>query len=452
MLFSFLKYPKPIWYLNLKSAKGFLVDFRLLCDEEKKLVDYCEQYSSPQVALVDAALQAWFKGFVDSDGNRGLSESECCRNVFDNYLFLRRFFNPFWSWYTLLLRLSSLHNPVVEFRAFIRYIRIRRLDLFGNTKRYPVLEQPSAMVGQHAFVTVIIPTLNRYKYLADVLRDLQNQEYRLFDVIVVDQSDNYDPEFYKSFSLDLHVIRQEEKALWKARNDAIRRARGDLILLFDDDSRVNPDWIIRHLECLEYFQADLSSGVSLSVVGAKIPRTYSYYKWSDQVDTGNVMVRKDVFHKVGMFDRQFEAQRMGDAEFGLRCYLNGFRNVSNPAAQRIHLKVSEGGLREMGSWDAFRPKKIFGPRPVPSVLYYFRKYYGRRLASLALLRDIPLATVPYRFKGRRPLVAIGAIAALLMFPLTVIQMVLSWREATVKLRQGDRIEYLAESDTREELV
>src|SRR5690606_16198984 len=123
-------------------------------------------------------------------------------------------------------------------------------------------------------------------------------------------------------------------------------------------------------------------------------------------------------------------------------YLRGLRNVSNPMAKRIHLKVSEGGLREMGSWDAFRPKKVLGPRPVPSVLYYFRKYYGRRLACLALLRDIPLSTVPYRFKSRKPLVAIGAIAAVLMFPLTVFQMCLSWKKATTKLRQGARIEYL----------
>src|SRR5690606_1307014 len=117
-----------------------------------------------------------------------------------------------------------------------------------------------------------------------VLHDLERQEYRSFEVIVVDQSDPFDAEFYEQFSLDLQVVRQEEKALWKARNDAIRRARGELILLFDDDSRVKPDWITRHLECLDYFNADLSSGVSFSVVGDKIPKAYSYYKWSDQVD------------------------------------------------------------------------------------------------------------------------------------------------------------------------
>lgn len=447
MQFSFLRYVKPIWYLNRRPV-GLcdFIDYRSLTDEEKQLIEYCPRYVEERASLVDAALQAWYKGFIETNSDRCVSENKCCSNISDNYLFLRRFFGPFWSWYTLFLRLCSLHNPVRELRAFIANSKVKRLDLFNATRHYPALEPASCSVDVDEFVTVVIPTLNRYEYLKDVLRDLEKQEYRLFEVIVVDQSDNFEPKFYEDFALDLHVVRQDEKALWKARNDAIRKAKGDLILLFDDDSRVDPDWIRRHSECLNYFDADLSSGVSLSAVGAKIPRTYSYYKWSDQVDTGNVMVRKSVFHKVGLFDRQFEGQRMGDAEFGLRCYLRGLRNVSNPAAKRIHLKVSKGGLREMGSWDAFRPKKILGPRPVPSVLYYFRRYYGSRLACLALIRDVPLSTVPYRFKSRKSLVAMGALAALLMFPLTVFQMSLSWRKATIKLRQGDKIECLDGTD------
>lgn len=448
MLFSFLKYVKPIWYLNGQSeASHYFIDYRRLSDGERQLIDYCSRYTEESASLMDAALQGWYKGFIEKNGSRCLSELRCCSNVFDNYLFLRRFFSPFWSWYTLFLRLCSLHNPIREFRAFLAATSVRRLDLFKSTKQYPDLDE-RLNSERDQFVTVVIPTLNRYKYLADVLRDLEKQEHRRFEVIVVDQSDNYQPEFYRQFTLNLHVIRQREKALWKARNDAIRRAKGNLILLFDDDSRVDPDWIARHVKCVNYFGADLSSGVSLSAVGAKIPRTYSYYKWSDQVDTGNVMIRKAVFDRVGLFDRQFEGQRMGDAEFGLRCHLYGLRNVSNPDAKRIHLKVPEGGLREMGSWDAFRPKRIFGPRPVPSVLYYFRKYFGFKLACLALLRDIPLSTVPYRLKGRKSLVAIGAIASLFILPLTVIQMALSWRQATIKLREGARIESLEKMVTR----
>jgi GT2 family glycosyltransferase len=90
-----------------------------------------------------------------------------------------------------------------------------------------------------------------------------------------------------------------------------------------------------------------------------VPQNYSFFRVSDQIDTGNVLIKRDVFQTIGLFDRQFEKQRMGDGEYGLRAYLEGFLNVSNPYAKRLHLKVGTGGLRQMGSWDGFRPKKFF---------------------------------------------------------------------------------------------
>ena len=87
--------------------------------------------------------------------------------------------------------------------------------------------------------------------------------------------------------------------------------------------------------------------------GGKVPAQYAYFCISSQVDTGNVLLPKQIFRDIGLFDRQFEKQRMGDGEFGLRAYLAGYKNVSNPFAKRLHLKVSSGGLRQMGSWDGF---------------------------------------------------------------------------------------------------
>ena len=36
------------------------------------------------------------------------------------------------------------------------------------------------------------------------------------------------------------------------------------------------------------------------------------------------------------FDKQFEKMRMGDGEFGVRAYLKGYKNISNPNAYRKH--------------------------------------------------------------------------------------------------------------------
>jgi len=80
-------------------------------------------------------------------------------------------------------------------------------------------------------VSVIIPTLNRYQYLKDVLSDLEQQDYINIEVIVIDQSSPFNELFYKDFNLDLTVKYQEERALWLARNTAVEMSKGDYILL-----------------------------------------------------------------------------------------------------------------------------------------------------------------------------------------------------------------------------
>ena len=252
----------------------------------------------------------------------------------------------------------------------------------------------------------------------------------------------FQEDFYSNFNLDIEIIKQQEKALWLARNSAVRISQGELLLLFDDDSRVEIDWITNHIKCIDFFKAEVSSGVSISTVGAKVPENYSFFRVSDQIDTGNVLIKKEVFRAIGLFDRQFEKQRMGDGEFGLRSHLYGFLNISNPFTERLHLKVSTGGLRQMGSWDGFRPKKILGPRPVPSVVYYYRRYFGKKRSLLALLRGVPPSIMPYRFKKNKRIMLVGFIVSILIFPLIVLQVLISWNKASEKLKQGPIISKL----------
>ena len=155
-----------------------------------------------------------------------------------------------------------------------------------------------------------------------------------------------------------------------------------------------------------------------------------------------MLIKKEVFKSIGLFDRQFEKQRMGDGEFGLRAHLNGFLNVSNPYAKRLHLKVGTGGLREMGSWDAFRTKKWLSPRPIPSVLYLFRTYFGNIRAKYALIRTIPLSIMPYQFKKNKVLLILGLFVSVIISPIIVLQVLKSWHLSSKKIKQGALIEKL----------
>jgi glycosyltransferase involved in cell wall biosynthesis len=439
MIFTFLKYIQPTWYFNLKNDNSLFVDIRKLKQKNFDLVKLDTNYSSEHAQISDAAYQLLQKGYISTGNEADVNPQDKSISLSDEYRFIRKYFNPIFSYYILFLRIISLNNPFKEIIAFRKNIKLRRINLYKNVFKYDITTFNSKLIDDQPLVSIIIPTLNRYKYLKDCLLDLEKQVYSNFEVLIVDQSDPFDADFYQQFKLEITLIRQEQKALWKARNHAVQVSKGEFVLLYDDDSRVESNWVLNHLKCLDFFNADISSGVSLSVVGSEIPETYNFFRWSDQLDTGNAMVRKEVFKKVGLFDQQFEKQRMGDGEFGLRAQVAGFKNISNPIAARVHLKVGSGGLRQMGSWDAFRPKKIFAPRPVPSVLYFYRKYFGDTAAILNVLKNIPPSIIPYQFKKNKYLLMIGSVFSIFITPIIILQVMRSWRLASLKLKQGAQI-------------
>ncbi len=434
--FRFVKYIQPHWYFLLKPGKdlGIFQNPESIPQEIRSLLKSDDGYSDNNANLVDLSWQAMQKGYI-SDTKSSLNLNVEIP-IQDEYRFVAKYYNPVWRFYIFFIRIFSLCNPIKEIYGLLKSLSVKRISLFSEV----IQHNTSSSDSDQPKVSVIIPTLNRYIYLKDVLHDLEKQEYSNFDVIIIDQSEPFQKEFYTNFKLDIKLKYQEEKALWNARNTAVKWSDADYVLLFDDDSRVDPNWISAHLACIRHFNADISSGVSLSAVGAKIPPHYNHYRWSDQIDTGNVMIDKKVFQTTGLFDRQFEKQRMGDAEFGLRAYLSGFKNVSNPKAKRIHLKVPEGGLRQMGSWDAFRPSSILAPRPVPSVLYLVRKYFGSRAARLLILNSVIPSIIPYKFKRYPVLLFLSFIPGILFLPLISISVYRSWKQSGQKLSEGEIIE------------
>ena len=439
MPFRFLKYLQPTQYFRLKRQDQTYV-FSKVDKLPKYILEYLsvdESYKSQNAQDYDLSWQAIQKGYI-GEAKTYLDFKRL--PVIDEYRFIRKNFHKAWVLYVLLIRLFSFKNPFAEISAFIKTKGTKRQSFAENPVTYKNYDAfDSEFIKAQPLVSIIIPTLNRYEYLKDVLEDLEQQDYKNFEVIIVDQSEPFQKDFYQDFKLDINLIYQEEKALWLARNTAIRESKGEYILLFDDDSRIDVDWIVEHLKCLDFFNADISSGVSISKAGAKIPENYAYFCISSQLDTGNVLLPKSIFKELGLFDRQFEKQRMGDGEFGLRAYLANFKNISNPKAKRLHLKVGSGGLREMGSWDAFRPKKLFAPRPIPSVLYLFRKYFGIKAARFALLKTIPSSIIPYRYKQNSVMMLIGVFISFLLLPFVLIQVLRSWRLASIKLNEGDKI-------------
>lgn len=445
MIFNFLKYIRPTWYYNLrpKSDYAYFPTAEILAGQGFSIaID--SDYKSIEAQNRDLAWRAFQQGFINPKTEKGIDVwQEVKLPLEDEYRFFRKNFHKLWVLYVLAFRLVTLHNPFKEIYAFWKTRKVRRQSHVQNHFSYPEYDNfQSKLIKEETLVSVIIPTLNRYEFLADVFKDLEKQTYKNFEVIVVDQTDDFKEDFYKGWNLDIKFWYQEEKALWKARNEAIKSAKGEYILMSEDDIRIPENLIENHLKTLDFFKADVSCGVFFPE-GSAIPKERSYFKYGEQFATGNAMLKSDVFKTVGLYDRQFEKQRAGDGEFGLRLYVNGFKLVSNPIAYCVDVKAPEGGLRVAGgSWDAWRPKKWNAPRPVPSILYLSRKYFGNKRAILMLIPSVAPSIIPYQFKRSKALKLFSLVLVPLLLPLLVYQVAKSWRLASEKLKQGSLIDYI----------
>jgi len=442
MVFHFLKYLQPTHYFQrfINAERSIFPILEALPQDVISQLNPDDSYQSSYAKAYDLSWQAIQSGYIGNTATYSNFEEV---SIQDNSRFSRRYFHSAWVFYVLVLRLLTFHNPFKEIQAWTKTRHVKRMSIGNYPIKYNDWEHfNSSLIAQNPLVSVIIPTLNRYEYLVAVLKDLEQQDYTNFEVIVVDQSEPYVATFYSNINLNITVIRQEEKALWLARNTAIKNAKGTLIALSEDDVRIKPDWISSHLRCLDYFEADVSAGVFYPE-GQQIPMNRSYFAIASQFATGNAMLYKNVFKKVGLFDRQFEKQRMGDGEFGMRLYLDDIKSISNPLASCIDIKAGTGGLREMGSWDAFRPSSFFAPRPIPSVIYFFRRYFGNKATRLALLRMVPMSIFPYQFKKNKLALLLGVFLTIIILPIVFYQVFKSWYLASKKIKQGPLIETLA---------
>lgn len=231
-------------------------------------------------------------------------------------------------------------------------------------------------------ISVIIPTYEREEPLRDTLADLIAQEYPNFEILVVDQTKTHQPEtqlYLQSLSDagKIHWFRLEFASLPGARNYALERSRGEIILFIDDDVRLEPNYLENHAR--NYLEKP--------EVGAVAGRVFDRMKLSDSggsftIDTlppeamnpgiawyhldlvhtvkpqpvlsargCNMSFRREVFHKYGLrFDERFRGSAVREeSDFCLQFRKTGYVIWYDPEASLIHLGEETGGCHDIST-------------------------------------------------------------------------------------------------------
>jgi glycosyltransferase involved in cell wall biosynthesis len=157
-------------------------------------------------------------------------------------------------------------------------------------------------------VSVIIPVYNGEQFIAQALESVFAQDYRPFEVIVVDDGSTDQTPALVQQRKDVRYIRQENSGESLARNNGIKAAQGEFIAFLDADDLWMPEKLSRQMQLLhehpEYGAAICHVTFFLGE-GNVIPEGFRPELLKSE-SVGRVpsalLARRTAFDKVGLFD------------------------------------------------------------------------------------------------------------------------------------------------------
>lgn len=169
-------------------------------------------------------------------------------------------------------------------------------------------------------VSVIIPTYNRAWCLRQAVDSVLSQEFEAFELIVVDDGSTDDtPQLLEGYGDAIRTLRQENRGVSAARNAGIAAARAEVIAFLDSDDRWLPGKLARQVAFFaSHPQALICQTEELWVRnGRRVNPGKRHFKRSGMifepslelclVSPSAVMVRRELFDRVGVFDERLPA-------------------------------------------------------------------------------------------------------------------------------------------------
>jgi glycosyltransferase involved in cell wall biosynthesis len=223
-------------------------------------------------------------------------------------------------------------------------------------------------------ISVIIATYSRYVELKNMLASIINQNYKEFEVIIVDQ--NNDTRINKiiqeiGISLKkLKVIKQQRNNLSEARNRGIERAIGDIYFFPDDDSIIPHNFF---LKIVDQFKKNVGidfisvpvfeNDYDISKSAGNKYQTITVKNARNLTTATSIIYKKQIIMNIKRFDTHFGLggifESSEDLDFVLRTLYRGYKGYFYTGTFVIHenpVKVYD----ENAARRAYRYNRGFG--------------------------------------------------------------------------------------------
>lgn len=256
-------------------------------------------------------------------------------------------------------------------------------------------------------ISVIIPTYRREAVLRETLASLIQQDYWSYEVLVIDQTAQHEPETQRYLEQlvaeqKIQLFQVSWASLPAARNYGVRRALGEVILFIDDDVQLPSGFLAAHARNYQSSEigavagrvydrmklAEAAPGLTIDYLPAEAmsPGVAWYYidlvhtEQPQQVITArgcNMSFRRALFEQHQLwFDERFQGSAIREeSDFCLRIRRTGLKVWYDPEASLIHFGEETGGCHDIST---------------RSLKYQITFYHNNFLMGLKNLRPLEL--------------------------------------------------------------
>ncbi|MBS4022831.1 MAG: glycosyltransferase family 2 protein [Dethiobacter sp.] len=196
-------------------------------------------------------------------------------------------------------------------------------------------------------VSIIIPVYNNLKYTKFCLKSIWQNTSGDYEIIVVNNgSSDETKDYLKHFSQIRAIHNQENLGFARAVNQGLSAARGDYIIILNNDCIVTAEWTQRLLRVAKNKNVGIVGVMSnfarspqlikvknknisnIPKIAQKIRKKYNnIFFYTTRVVGFCMLIKRALIEKIGGFDSRFGLGTFEDDDFSLRSSLCGYQNA-----------------------------------------------------------------------------------------------------------------------------
>lgn len=260
---------------------------------------------------------------------------------------------------------NELEERVNKYMGQYEPIKAQAFQVFEQQHTY---EKVIFNETKTPLVSIIIPVYNQWEYTYSCLQSIfENTQGISYEIIIADDQSNDETVNVNRYVENIKVIRNEKNLGFLLNcNNAARETKGKYIVFLNNDTNVQKDW-------LKYLVDLIESDETIGMVGSKLvyedgrlqeaggiiwkdatgwnygrlddpeKPEYNYVKEVDYISAASIMIRTDLWEKIGGFDERYTPAYFEDSDLAFEVRKHGYKVVYQPKSVVIHFEgISHG--------------------------------------------------------------------------------------------------------------